>query len=195
MQDVAVNTTGQRPLAVPAGTLREDLERSVSHAREAHANLQGMVQLADQKAAALMGATGVIVALLGSNLIDRFRAEGASRLAVWLGGLTLLLLLAAALCAIQVLIPRFPKEDKVAPLVGAPRLLWGLDAHFASPDSYVSKLQVLTDAGVVADYAFENLKITWILGCKWKWLGWGAQTLRVAFVAWAAAVAAAVLGG
>jgi hypothetical protein len=107
----------------------------------------------------------------------------------------LLLLLAAALCAILVLVPRFPGPEQVTPVVGAPGLMWGVAKYYRASADYVRQLESLTLREVIADLAYENLKITWILQRKWAWLGRAAKLLVIAFVAWAATVARAILGG
>jgi hypothetical protein len=168
---------------------------AVEFTRSAHTNLQDMVKLADAKATALMGSAGVIVALFGSNLIDKFVAKSVSWWLLGLGAVTLLLLLSAALCAILVLVPRFPGPEQVTPVVGAPGLMWSLDRYYRAPSEYVQQLLTLTPHEVIGDLAHENLKITWILKRKWAWLGRAAKLLVVAFGAWAVTVVRAVLGG
>lgn len=149
-----------------------------------HGNLQEMVKLADQKAATIIGGGGIIVAVLGSNLIDKVTPADLTLMVA--GTVSLGLLVAAVLCAVMVLWPRFPSEDDVVPVVGAPRLLWAkhIAAYHRRPADYVRALLALTPAAAVLDLAYENLKITWLLDEKWKWQRSATRLLLVAFAAW-----------
>jgi hypothetical protein len=179
------------PLSAPVPAISAE---AVDFTVRCHGNLQDMIRLADGKATTLMGATGVIGALLGSNLIDKFVAKNVGGAVLWLGALTLLLLLAAALCAILVLVPRFPGTDEVAPIPGAPGLMWRLSRFNRGSGDYFRLLVGVTHREVIADFGYESLKITWILERKWKWLARAAWLLVGAFFAWAATLVRVVWG-
>lgn len=172
-----------------------DWSQSLAFAWSVHANLQEMVKLADQKAATLMGATGVIVALLGSNLIDRLGKPPWSGALIWTGATTLVLLLGGALFSLLVLAPRFPHPKVVPPVEGAPNLTWALQRYRLRPAEYLRALHEVTDGEVVADVAYENLKIGWLLEKKWRWLRWAIWTYCAAFPAWALTIVLAALRG
>ncbi|GAO01515.1 hypothetical protein PSR1_00370 [Anaeromyxobacter sp. PSR-1] len=114
------------PVAPPQAPIagEHSAERS-EFAYYTHGNLQEMVKLADQKAATIIGGGGIIVAVLGSNLIDKVTPADLTLMVA--GTVSLGLLVAAVLCAVMVLWPRFPSEEDVVPVVGAPRLLWAKD--------------------------------------------------------------------
>jgi hypothetical protein len=171
-----------------------DAAGALEFARGAHLNFQGMVTLADQKAGVLVAGTGLITALLGSNLIDRFHANPCWAL-ICAGALTMVLLLGVALCAMLVLVPRCPDERDVAPVVAGPGLMWGISRFHQRPADYVRALLTLTPAEAVADLAHENLKITWILERKWKWMKWATRLSCGALLTWAATVVLAAFGG
>ncbi|GAO01232.1 hypothetical protein PSR1_00084 [Anaeromyxobacter sp. PSR-1] len=151
-----------------------------------------MVKLADQKAATIIGGGGIIVAVLGSNIIDKVTL--ADLALVVAATISLGLLVAAVLCAVMVLWPRFPSEEDVVPVVGAPRLLWAKDiaAYHRRPAEYVHALLALAPTGAVLDLAYENLKITWLLDEKWKWQRSATRLLLVAFVAWVVTIGLAL---
>jgi hypothetical protein len=73
--------------------------------------------------------------------------------------------------------------------------MWNLRKHYRNPAAYVRPMLQITPGEVVADLAYENLKITWILERKWKWLGSAALWLFGAFVMWVVTVIQLVLGG
>jgi hypothetical protein len=176
-----------------ASAAPRDLEYAVEYTRAAHLNFQEMVKLADQKAGTIMAGTGLVVALLGSNLVDRFRVNPRGALAC-AGAVTLVLLLGAALHAMLVLLPRFPSGGEVASVVGAPGLMWGISRFNEHPADYVRSLMALTPADAIADLAHENLKIAWILEHKWKWMAGATRLSCSAFVAWAVTVVLAAFG-
>jgi hypothetical protein len=148
-----------------------------------HGNLQEMVKFADQKAATIIGAGGIIVAVLGNNLIDRFRADPVTR---WAGLVAIGLMVASIACAVGVLWPRLLPARKVPPVPGAPHLLWAGDiaAYHGRPADYLRALQGIGPAEALADLASESLKISWILQRKLRWQRWATQLLAVAFVSW-----------
>jgi hypothetical protein len=160
-----------------------------------HQNLQDMVKLADQKAATIIGGGGIIVAVLGSNLIDRFKPTAPVLIVA--GMVSLGLLVAAVLSAVLVLWPRLPTEKDVALVPGAPRLLWAKDiaAYHRNPTGYAKALLALAPPGALLDLAYENLKITWLLDRKWMWQKRAMHLLLVAFIAWFATIGLALKEG
>lgn len=156
-----------------------------------HGNLQDMVKFADQKAATIIGAGGIIVAVLGNNLIDRFRADPVTR---WAGLVSIGFMVAAIACAVGVLWPRLLPERKVLQVPGAPRLLWASDiaAYHGRPSDYLRALLAVGPADALADLANESLKISWILQRKLRWQRWATQLLAVAFLSWLATIGLAL---
>ncbi len=169
----------------------------LDHVRAVHMNAQDMVRVADQKAQAFVAIGSIAAALLGSNAIDRFRSTAertASHALLWFGVLTLVVFVAAVFCAVAVLQPRFPAVRRPT---GAPGLFWANDVaeYQANPDEYVGALLGITDAGALADVAYENVKISVLLAEKWKWSRRATSFLRGGLVAWAVTVILAVVGG
>lgn len=93
-----------------------------------------------------------------------------------------------------VLLPRFPRGEDVAPVLGAPGLMWGVSRFNRDPADYVRSLMALTPVEAIADLAHENLKIAWILEHKWKWMAGATRLSCGAFVAWAVTVVLAAFG-
>jgi hypothetical protein len=191
-------SAGQERSAASAAAFDRPAPVSVAQARArgafayyVHANLQELVKFADQKAATIIGAGGIIVAVLGNNLIDRFRADPVTR---WAGLVAIGLMVASIACAVGVLWPRLLPARKVPPVPGAPRLLWAADiaAYHGRPADYLRALQAIGPAEALADLASESLKISWILQRKLRWQRWATQLLGVAFVSWLATIGLAL---
>jgi hypothetical protein len=200
---VAHNIAGishRAPAAPPRGTLAPELaELAGAELREVapeererargayayyvHGNLQELVRFTDQKAATIIGAGGIIVAVLGNNLIERFRADPVSR---WAGLVSLALMVVSIACAVGVLWPRVLSGRKVATVPGAPRLLWAADiaAYTGRSADYLRALLAVGPGEVLADLANESLKVSSILQRKLRWQRWATQILGVAFLSW-----------
>ncbi|HYO59721.1 hypothetical protein, partial [Archangium sp.] len=106
----------------------------------------------------------------------------------------LMLLTTARSCwlCLQVLRPRSPKH--VPHPMGARGLLW-IDAlnQQPSPDAYLAALRATRPQERLADLAFENLKIAWILGEKFRFLTKTGPTVICSFITWALLLIAAVV--
>jgi len=148
-----------------------------------------MVKLADAKATAIIALQGIVVAVLGSNLIDRiaaavlksgFKGLGAAALA------TLLCTLASLLMGMLVLLPRTNIGEHVQRPQHSARLVWIDDLKRFKGDS-TSCAEAFAQAEppeVLADFAYENLKIAWLLRRKFHWLPWSLRLLAIASVGW-----------
>jgi hypothetical protein len=165
-----------------AASTADDRARS-AYAYYVHGHLQDMVKFADQKAATIIGGGGILVALLGNSLIDRFRADTVSR---WSSLVSMGLMVTSIACAVGVLWPRLVSERKVAGVPGAPRLLWADDiaAYHGRPADYLRALRGVGSAEALADLANESLKLSCILQRKLRWQRWATQLLAVAFLSW-----------
>lgn len=158
-------------------------------ARFTHANLQDMVKVADAKAGALIAAQAVVATVLGSAALGE-AGDTLARFAGVPGAVARLALLLPSVAAIglalAVLWPR--REESVAPVPRSPRLLWisaeDLGRFKGSTSDYVAALQGAGEADLLADVAFENLKIRAILAEKFKWLKCSYGGLAVAVVSW-----------
>jgi hypothetical protein len=169
----------------------------IEFARACHANLQDMVKVADAKATAIIAMQAVVVALLGSNLVDAFpdvlRASG------WwgLGGIALAALactLGSMIAAMIVLVPRVNVRAHVHPPMNAALLMWLDDLKRFGGDStrYAAAFAATTPEQVLGDFAYENLKIASILATKFLWLPRSLKLLAAASVGWAVTLAWAV---
>jgi len=178
----------------PSATWDDADSAKVDFALACHSNLQGMVQLADAKAAAVIGLQGIVVALLGSNLIDRLATAAHEHpfCMILLGGGTLACSLASLGMAIGALLPRFPV---ITPPTGVGGLMWikDLDAFKGSTDTYAKQLQDMTPADAVSNLAHENLKISALLGKKYGWLRWSLRFVGLASLGWGALLVWALL--
>ncbi len=194
---IALAPHGAPPPGAAGAVVPEAATARSAYVYHAHAILQDMVRLADQKAATILAGGGIVVALVGSNLIKRFTEQFSGRgLVLVAGAAALVLMSGTVLCAICVLLPRFPSPARVAPVAGAPRLMWAGDIaqYHRRPADYVKAVLALTPAEAVADVAYENLKIAWILERKWRWLGWATRLFLGAFIAWCAIIGLALKG-
>lgn len=92
---------------------------------------------------------------------------------------------------LQVLRPRDSKH--VAKPPGARGLLWITAlTQQPSPDAYLDALRATGPQQRLADLAFENLKIAWILGEKFRFLKKTGPFVIGAFVLWVVLIATVV---
>lgn len=167
--------------------------KSIDFAMSTHANLQDMVKVADAKAAVLTTLQSLMLAVLGQGIAPAVAVaiKTPSPAGWFLVISAAVLVFSTALSiglAVLVLLPRFPKDDVPAP-TRAPRLMWVSDlARFwrtalDRPDAYVDCLRSISKEQVLTDFAFENLKIAWILDKKFGWLKHAVRALFLALVA------------
>lgn len=137
------------------------LDVAIELARTTHANFQDMVKVADAKATTLAGIQSVVMGVVLSS-----SAQGANALTA----LFAVVSTASILCGLLVLVPRFPKFGRQP--TQSRGLLWITDVSrfTAEPDKYVEALAATNHEHVLADYAFENLKIAELLRLKFRWL-------------------------
>jgi len=169
------------------------VQAMVNHAHASHQNLQDLVKMADQKASTLVAVVAVVSALAGGTLVQGFHkvASGpGSRLLLAVGGMALALTIAAAACAVVVFLPRSPRDEDVAPPPVAPKLMWVGDVapYFRDPAAYVRAVLGMDPAQAIADVAYENLKVSWIVIRKVAWMRRAVWMLLAALLAWAATV-------
>ena len=140
---------------------RPTLEVAVDLAQATHANFQDMVKVADAKATTLAGIQSVVMGVVLSS-----SAHGVS----WLTGFFAVISTASIFCGLMVLVPRFPKFGQRPNLSRG--LLWVADVSPFSgePDKYLRELAATTQEQLLADYAFENLKLAALLQLKFGWL-------------------------
>lgn len=165
-----------------------------------HQNLQEMVKVADAKAAALITLQAIGLALGGKDLVGAVAEalrdwHDVQRDGLLVVGTVLLLLstMASAAFSIFTLWPRFPKH--IVEPVGAEGLMWitpllhygeapaGLPKEVRAaltPTGYLEKLLTMGPQARIADVAFENLKIAWILQWKFKGVARAIKALAVA---------------
>jgi len=148
-----------------------------------------MVKFADAKAGALIAAQALAATVLGSESLGDASVAIARLVGAPEPLVRLALLVPTGVAigfALAVLWPRRP--DSVAAVPGSPRLLWISEQDLArfkgSTSDYVAALQETTEVDLVADVAFENLKITAILANKFKWLKLSLWGLAAAVVSW-----------
>jgi hypothetical protein len=140
--------------------------------RDAHANLLDIVKFEDTKAAALIGVHALLVAILGSNLIDRFLCavhDRSAHPAVSVFGLLMLASTIVSLCAaFVVLMPRW--RSRVKPPKPCARLMWigkeDLGRFDDKPNDYLDEAAKVLPQAVMGDLVYENLKIARILRGK-----------------------------
>lgn len=176
----------------------EDGQAGDEFARATFAHVQDLVKVADAKATSLVALQGLVLVIFGSGLADDLarviRAGGTVACVLGiLAAVTLGFTVASMASAIIVLMPREPSHIR-APN-GATGLLWikGLEPFEQNPDGYVGEITKVTAATVRADYAFENLKVGWILRRKFKWLKVAQHLLIPAFLFWVVTVSAMVI--
>lgn len=170
-----------------------DTNEGKEFAGETYATIQDLVKVADAKATALIALQGLVLVLFGSNLIDEIaralKTTGSVATAVGVTALlTLGLTVASMLMGVGVLIPRDPEKKKaVARPSEARGLLWisALERYEKDPDTYVAALGSTTAALRLADRAFENLKVAWILRRKFQFLKLSIWALVVSVLVWA----------
>lgn len=202
------------PVLKTAGT--RGAEAALGFAEAAHANLQELVKAADAKAAVLVTLQTILFAVGGVEFV---KALGHSAVKIaqepigWVK-LDILFVFASAtsaiagllssLFAIRVVSPRAPEH--IAPPSNARGFLWISALEVFSersedlpdpekarhPQEYVAELLAMDDEARAADFAFEHLKISWILRRKYGQLRLAMLSLVVALagagvslVAWA----------
>jgi Family of unknown function (DUF5706) len=167
----------------------------------AHTSLQEMLKMADQKATGFIAVFAIIGALVGSSWLSTiwstYRALSGEQ-AVAMGALGLVTLgasLASLFCSALVLKPRFPKSGDVKAPSEAPLLMWADDLarYERDPEGYLQALKALPATGILADLAYDNLKISWILRQKYRWLNPGLYCLFAGLVGWAIVICAVIL--
>jgi hypothetical protein len=165
-------------------------------AGETYATIQELVKVADAKATALIALQGLVLVLFGSNLIDEIaralKTSGPVATAVGVTALlTLGLTVGSMLMGVGVLVPRDPEKKKAVRKPSQARgLLWlsGLEPYETEPDAYVIALGTTTTDQRLADRAFENLKVAWILRRKFWFLKLSIWSLVVSVLFWAALI-------
>lgn len=201
----------------PANSSGADDAGALEFARATHANLQDMVKVADAKATSLVAIQALVLAFLGPELIEalgrawRFWAA-ADVPARWLKTEAFLLLAGPALigvaalsglCAIWTLKPRFPRHlqppppargfmwmDALLPFVERPGALEKHHGPPQPPHAYVEALRAHSMHARLADFAYENLKIAWLLRRKFRWLQHAVRLLAAALLLAALTLAA-----
>lgn len=173
-------------------------DHAVDFAKDTHANLQDMVKVADAKATSFVALQALVLVILGSSLgqdiTKDIREAGPNNLALATFGVLMLLstALSTGLCLL-VLLPRSPKHLN-APM-GARGLLWidAINSHQAAPDTYLAVLSGTGPKERLADLAFENLKIAWILSRKFHYLRKAAPFVALSFITWILLIVVAVI--
>jgi hypothetical protein len=112
-----------------------------------------------------------------------------------LGLATLGASLASLFCSALVLKPRFPKITDVVRPAAAPLLMWADDLmrYERDPEGYLNALKGLQATGILADLAYDNLKISWILRQKYRWLNPGLYCLFTGLLGWTVVICAVIL--
>lgn len=194
VQDRAAPLDGGTPfLGAPVSAM-------IDHAHATHQNLQEMVRMADQKAATLIAAEAVVVALFGGSLVQELgkTLAGSHGMAfVVFAGTALALTLGAAGSALVVFLPRSPGPGDVPANELAPRLMWAGDIarYFHAPGDYARAFLSMRIEDAVADVAHETIKVAWIVQRKMKWMRRAVWLLLLALPSWAATVAISLRGG
>ncbi len=184
-----------------AATGSDGTSEQIYFVGRAHTNLQETLKMADQKATGFIAVFAIIGALVGSNwlttiwstyrALSGWQAAAMSTLGLGTLGASLLSLIFSAL----VLKPRFPKGRDVVRPAEAPLLMWAHDLtrYERDPEGYLRALQGLRHTGILADLAYENLKISWILRQKYRWLNPGLYCLFVGLLGWTVVIGAVIL--
>jgi hypothetical protein len=179
----------------------EGSPEQIYFAGRAHTSLQEMVKMADQKATTFIAVFTIIGAVVGSNWLANIWATYRA-LAGWqsaamstLGLVTVAASVASIACSALVLKPRFPGSQDVRCPIEAPKLMWADDLlkYEQDPASYLRALESLQPTGILADLAYENLKISWILRQKHHWLNPSLYFLFVGLLGWATVIAAVIV--
>jgi hypothetical protein len=192
-------------------------DAALTFAEAAHSNLQDLVKAADAKAAVLVTLQAIVFAIGGSEFVEAL-GRAAKRIGDtpirWVKVDILFLLASAtfaiagllsAIFAVRVVKPRAP--DHIPQPPKARGFLWisALEVFserpedlpppqkWRHPEEYVSELLAMDDESRTADFAFEHLKISWILRRKFRllkkamlWLIVALAAAGVSLVAWAA---------
>lgn len=168
---------------------------SLEFAKATFAHVQELVKVADAKATSLIALQAIIFAIFGTGLADDLVKviRGGTTTALVLAGLAVLTALATVASVgsgILVLVPRSPQHTDVKPPTGATGLLWidTLKKFKQDPDAYLLELKRVDANATLAEFGFENLKVTWILERKFYWLKWAQRLLAPAFVLWLALI-------
>jgi hypothetical protein len=172
----------------------------IDHAHAMHQNLQETVRMVDQKAATLIAAEAVVVALLGASLVQelsRTLAGSHGMAFTVLAAGSLAFTLGAAGSAVMVFLPRSPGPGDVAAIDLPPRLMWASDIgrFFQAPGDYVRAVLSMRIEDAIADVAYETLKTAWIVQRKMAWMRRAVWLLLFAIAGWAGTVAVSVRGG
>ncbi|WP_043428609.1 hypothetical protein [Cystobacter fuscus] len=178
--------------------IKEIGDHAVEFAKDTHANLQDMIKVADAKATSFVALQALVLVILGSSLgqdiTKSIRDGGSSALVLVVFGALVLLStsLSTGLCLL-VLLPRSPKHIR-AP-AGARGLLWidAINGGQVTPDSYLAALMRTGPRERLADLAFENLKIAWILRRKFYFLSKAAPVVAISFITWSLLIVVAVI--
>jgi hypothetical protein len=192
-----------RPAESQAGELVPSLPPPIEQhafelAKDTFTHVQDLVKTADAKAIGLVAFQGLVLIILGSSLgadvITVIRRGGsAAYLLMIVGGLMLVSTVVSVLASIAVISPRNPKH--VRQPAGARGLMWieAINSHAEQPDGYLAELRTTSEQARLADLAFENLKVAWILQRKFLFLKLAMRVLVVSFITWIVFLAAAVI--
>jgi hypothetical protein len=179
---------------------------ALKFAEAAHSNLQDLVKAADAKAAVLVTLQAIVFAIGGAEFVEALgrAARTIAETRIQWVKLDILFLVASgtfavagllsAVFAIRVLKPRAP--DHIPRPPKARGFLWisALEVFseksenlppqtWRHPQEYVSELIAMDDESRTADFAFEHLKISWILRRKFGLLKKAMLWLIVALAA------------
>jgi hypothetical protein len=180
---------------------KEGSPEQIYFAGRAHTNLQSMVAAADQKATSFIAVFTIIGAVVGSswltNIWSAYRAMSGwqSAAMTMLGLATLGASVASIICSALVLKPRFPRAQDVSSPAEAPRLMWVADLrkYEQAPEEYLAALERLRPTGILADLAFDNIKISWILRQKYRWLNPSVYCLFAGILGWALVICVVIV--
>lgn len=168
----------------------EQLRAVTTFATDSHAHLHDNITLADQKAGFLFGTATAILAFLHTTgatqrLLNALKGTGPLGLGEVLVGVAILGLVAGAIGALFVVIPRAPTKRNKG-IVAA----WAV-AHYESPQAYADEVFKNDPAAL----ARAKLEYCWVLarisGRKYRYINFA---LRCSFVGLVAAVAFLAVG-
>ena len=192
--------TPLKPPAPSSGTEAPDLAAGLELAQATHANLQDMVKVADAKAGALVGIQALALALLMGDAYSRltkgWEAPGALGWVVSISSTSAFLAFGVSIIfALTVLYPRIRRNEPC--FLGARGLLWIEDLLKLtdSPSAYVCALHSTRQSDLVADFAFENLKVSGILKTKFRGLQPAVWLLKGGVIALMIALVATFIVG